>query len=97
MPYMTNGKRDYKKENEKYNSRPSQIKKRSARNQARAAMVKAGKVKKGDGLDVDHVKALSKGGLNKMYNLRAATQSANRSFSRNSDSSMKSQRSKRGT
>lgn len=59
-------------------------------------MVKAGKAKKGDGKDVDHVKALSKGGLNQMYNLRMSSASSNRSFSRNKDSSMRSQRSRKG-
>lgn len=59
-------------------------------------MVKAGKAHKGDGMDVDHKKALSKGGLNTMYNLQMRSQSANRSFSRNKDSSMRSQRSRKG-
>ena len=89
MPYMTNGKRDYKKENEKYNSKPSEIKKREARNQARAEMMKAGKVHKGDGKDVDHIKPLSKGGANKVSNLRAVSVHKNRSFARNPDRSMK--------
>ena len=92
---MTNGKRDYKKEYAKYQGRPEQIKNRSKRNQARATMAKVGKVKKGDGLDVDHKRALSKSGLNQLSNLQAISASKNRSFSRNSDSSMKSQRSKR--
>lgn len=38
----------------KYNSQPSQVKRRAERNASRAAMVKAGKAKKGDGKDVDH-------------------------------------------
>lgn len=79
----------------KYQGKPEQIKNRSKRNQARATMAKAGKVKKGDGLDVDHKRALSKSGLNQLSNLQAISASKNRSFSRNSDSSMKSQRSKR--
>lgn len=78
-----------------YQGKPEQIKNRSKRNQARATMAKAGKVKKGDGLDVDHKRALSKSGLNQLSNLQAISASKNRSFSRNSDSSMKSQRSKR--
>lgn len=78
-----------------YQGKPEQIKNRSKRNQARAIMAKAGKVKKGDGLDVDHKRALSKSGLNQLSNLQAISASKNRSFSRNSDSSMKSQRSKR--
>lgn len=93
---MKNGHRDYKKENEKYNSRPNEKKKRAARNAARREMEKKGLVKKGDGKDVDHIKALSKGGLNQMYNLRVISASSNRSFSRNKDSSMRSQRSRKG-
>lgn len=38
----------------KYNSKPSSIKARAARNKARAIMEKAGLVRKGDGKDVDH-------------------------------------------
>jgi hypothetical protein len=49
---------------------------------------------KGDGKDLDHIKPLSKGGANTLGNARAVTKSANRSFSRNKDGSMKSQRSK---
>ena len=92
---MKNGRRDYKKEYKAYQGKPEQIKNRSKRNQARATMAKAGKVKKGDGLDVDHKRALSKSGLNQLSNLQVISASKNRSFSRNKDSSMKSQRSKR--
>lgn len=95
MPYMRNGKRDYKREYAAYQGKPEQIKNRSKRNQARATMAKAGKVKKGDNLDVDHKRALSKSGLNQLSNLQAISKSKNRSFSRNKDSSMKSQQSKR--
>lgn len=95
MPFMKNGKRDYKRENELYNSKPEQKKKRAARNAARAAMMKAGKVHKGDNLDVDHSKALSKGGTNSPSNLVAISLAANRSFKRDSKSRMVSQKSKR--
>ena len=78
-----------------YQGKPEQIKNRSKRNQARAIMAKAGKVKKEDGKDVDHKRALSKSGLNQLSNLQAISKSKNRSFSRNKDSSMKSQQSKR--
>jgi hypothetical protein len=92
---MKNGKRDYKRENELYNSKPEQKKKRAARNAARATMMKAGKVHKGDNLDVDHSKALSKGGTNSPSNLVAISLAANRSFKRDSKSRMVSQKSKR--
>lgn len=38
----------------KYNSQPEQKKRRAERNAARAKMEQAGKVRKGDGKDVDH-------------------------------------------
>ena len=94
---MKNGKRDYKTEYAKYQGKPSQIKKRAERNKARSMMAKQGKVHKGDGLDVDHIKALSKGGLNKLVNLQAVKKSTNRSFSSTPSGKMKSQVSKRGT
>ena len=57
--------RDYGKEYRDYHSKPEQKKNRAMRNAARRKMVKAGKAHKGDGKDVAHVKALSKGGSNK--------------------------------
>ena len=95
MPYMTNGKRNYKKENAKYNSRPDVVKKREERNNARRQLMKEGVVKKGDGKDVDHKTPLSKGGTNSTGNLRVVDKSTNRSFSRNKDGSLKSQISER--
>ena len=94
MPYMRHGKRDYSRENELYNSRPEQVKARTERNQARAAAKKAGMDVAGK--DVDHKRPLSKGGTNSLSNLHAVSATANRSFSRNSNGSLKSQRSKRG-
>lgn len=38
----------------KYNAKPAQKKRRAQRNAARAKMMKAGKVRKGDGKDVHH-------------------------------------------
>lgn len=38
----------------KFNSRPEQKKRRAERNHSRAIMAAAGKVRKGDGKDVDH-------------------------------------------
>ena len=96
MPYMTNGKRDYKKEVEKYTSRPEVIRKRVEQNKARRMMEKEGKVRKGDGKDVDHKTPLSKGGKTTRSNLRVVSRSSNRSFSRNKDSSVLNQISKKG-
>lgn len=57
------------------------------RKRARREMLKMGMVKKGQ--DVDHKKPLSKGGSNDRSNLKAASPSKNRSYSRNSDGSIK--------
>ena len=46
--------RNYRSEYQNYQGTPEQIKKRAARNKARREMMKAGKVHKGDGMDVDH-------------------------------------------
>ena len=89
MPYMTNGKRDYKKENRLYNSKPSEIRKRVLRNAARRVMEDAGLVHKGDGKDVDHKRPLSKGGSGSRSNLRVRSARANRSFRRTSSSAIK--------
>lgn len=93
---MTNGKRDYKKEVRLYTSKPSVIRKRVEQNKARRIMEKAGKVHKGDGKDVDHKTPLSKGGTSTRKNLRVVSRRTNRSFSRNPDSSILNQLSKKG-
>lgn len=92
---MKDGRRDYRREYDLYASKSSAKKDRAQRNKARSMMVKAGKAKKGDGMDVGHVKAMSKGGLSQMYNLQMQSKSKNRSFSKTSTSKMKSERSKR--
>jgi hypothetical protein len=89
MPYMTRGKRDYKKQYEAYDGTESVKKDRAKRNAARKMMEDDGKVKKGDGKDVNHKKALSKGGTNKKSNLEAVPKSKNRSFSRTKTGKMK--------
>jgi hypothetical protein len=60
----------------KYQKKPAQIKKREARNRARYKMMKAGKVKKGDGKDVDHIHRVGAG--NGAKNLRVISASKNR-------------------
>lgn len=54
--------RDYKKENA-WEDTPEQVKRRVARNKARREAMRAGKVKKGDGKEVDHVNAPRTGSL----------------------------------
>lgn len=70
-------KRNYKKEYADYHAKPSQVKRRAGRNSARAKMVAAGAVKKGDGKDVDHKDRNTRN--NKRSNLRVSSKSANRS------------------
>lgn len=80
MPSSPGYKRNYKQE-AKYHASPEQKKKRASRNAARAKLMKSGKVKKGDGKDVDHRNGNPKD--NKKSNLAVKSKSANRSFPRN--------------
>jgi hypothetical protein len=66
--------------NTKYESSPKQVKLREERNKARLLEMKAGKVKKGDGKEVDHIKMLDAGGNNNKKNLRVVPASVNRSW-----------------
>ena len=95
MPFMKNGKRDYKREVALYTSKPEVIRKRVEQNKARRAMIKAGKARKGDGKDVDHKVPLSKGGTSAPSNLRVVSRSRNRSFARRRDGSLLNQISRR--
>jgi 5-methylcytosine-specific restriction endonuclease McrA len=89
MPFMTNGKRDYKKQYAKYDGKDSVKKDRAKRNAARRQLAREGRVHKGDGKEVDHKHPLSKGGSNSRSNLRAVSRSTNRSFARTSRGTMK--------
>ena len=82
MPYKNKADRKYVNA-EKYEDSPEQVKKRMARNRARYKLLKEGKVHKGDGMDVAHVKAFDKGGSNK-DGVRVESASKNRSFKRDS-------------
>lgn len=74
---MATKKRNYKKEYENYHSKPKQKKDRAGRNAARAKMEKAGRVRKGDGKDVDHKNRKPRD--NRKSNLRVQSKSKNRS------------------
>lgn len=63
-----------------YNSQPEQKKRRAQRNAARRKMEKAGKVKKGDGKDVDHKNMNTAN--NSTSNLRVQDKSKNRARNR---------------
>lgn len=80
-----------------YQGTAEQRKNRSKRTVLRNKANATGVTSKGDGKDLDHKKPLSKGGANTLSNTRVTTKAKNRSFSRNSDGSLKSQKSKRET
>lgn len=78
MPYMTNGKRDYKKEKERYEDKhPERAKARVKRRRNRREAEREGRVSKGDGKHIDHKKELSKGGSNDKSNLRVVDAKTN--------------------
>lgn len=64
----------------KYNSKPEQLKRRAARNAARAKMERLGRVKKGDGKDVAHKN--NNPHNNSTSNLAVQSPAKNRSFAR---------------
>lgn len=68
--------RNYAKEYRDYQGTPEQIARRSARNKARRKMEKLGRVKKGDGKEVDHRNFQPED--NSMKNLRVLSKKANR-------------------
>lgn len=72
-------KRNYAMEYRNYHGKPKQRKERAKRTKAREEMIKKGRVKKGDGKDIDHKKALRHGGSNGLNNLRVRDKSDNRS------------------
>ena len=67
-------KRVYSAYDKEYQARPEQVKKRVTRNKDRRKALKEGRVKKGDGKDVHHVRGAAKGGKTKVV-----SRSANRS------------------
>lgn len=98
MPFMSNGKRDYKKEKawDHAHNGGKRLKDRATRNKARAMVAKKNGVKptalKGD---VGHKKAVSKGGKSVLANLFVQNPGENRSFRRNAKGAMVNERSKR--
>lgn len=71
-------KRDYKKEYAATHGTPEGKRKRAMRNKARRRAERQGKVKKGDGKEVDHKNHLSKGGSNSEKNVRIVSRKENR-------------------
>lgn len=81
MPSSPGYKRDYKQEYNSYQGSEKQKKERAKRNAARKKMMKAGKAKLGDGMDVAHKNNNTKDNSSK--NLAVQSKSKNRSFPRN--------------
>lgn len=75
-PYNKSTGRDYKSDYAKFQSSPSAIKDRASRNKARRVMEKEGKVRKGDGKDVDHQNGNPR--QNSRKNLKVMSKSKNR-------------------
>lgn len=74
---MARKARNYAKEYRDYQGTPAQIKRRAERNAARAEAVKAGRAKKGDGKEVDHLGSHRTGSL-KNVPTRVVSKHANR-------------------
>lgn len=74
---MARAERNYKKEYAEYHAKPEQKKRRAERNRDRAAAAKAGKVKKGDNKEVDHIGSHRKGDLSGVAT-RVISKKANR-------------------
>jgi len=68
--------RNYKAEYANYQGTEEQKKRRAVRNAARRELMRQGRVRKGDGKDVDHINGLH----NAANNLRVLSKSVNRSI-----------------
>lgn len=89
MPYKNKSDRNYAREYAEYQGTPEQKKNRALRNKARREAIRDGKASKGDGTDVHHTKAISKGGAKSRTKVVSA--STNRSFDRDAKRGMVSE------
>jgi hypothetical protein len=64
----------------KYNDRPEMRERNKLQKRAWRAMVKAGKIRPGDGKAVDHIRALDSGGGNGESNLRVVPAAKNKGW-----------------
>lgn len=87
MPSSLGYVRDYKAEYTNYQGKEDQKKKRASRGRARYKLMKKGKVKLHDGLDVDHKNTNAND--NSPSNLRVQPKSKNRSYPRNKNAGKK--------
>lgn len=79
--------RNYKMEYKNYQGSEEQKKNRAKRNAARRKLEREGRVRKGDGKDVDHKNGISAG--NGSSNLRVQDKSENRSYPRDKNGKKK--------
>jgi len=91
MPSSPNYVRDYKQEYLSEDRARRQL--RAMRNKARRELSKQGKVHKGDGMDVNHINPLSKGGGNSKSNLNVVDHERNASYARTKKGAMKARKS----
>lgn len=89
MPYKDPNDRKRTKAAKAYGKRPEVLARNRARNKARYEAEKEGRVSKGDGMDIDHIEALSAGGSTSKKNQRIIKAGKNRSFDRNADHSVR--------
>ena len=72
---MAKKPRNYRDEYRKFQSSEKSKKDRAARNKARRELEREGKVRKGDGMDIDHIDSNPRNGSRK--NLRVVPESVN--------------------
>ena len=80
MPPSSEGYRRNYKQEAKYEATPAQKKKRASRGRARYKLMKEGKVRLGDGLDVDHKDGDANN--NSPSNWKVTSKADNRSYPR---------------
>lgn len=77
-------KEGLRREYDKYQSSEKAKKDRAARNSARRSALRSGRVHKGDGKEIDHVRGLASGGSDAKSNTRVVSRKFNRSRKQNS-------------
>lgn len=77
MPKASKAKLEYMAE---YQKRPENVEKRVDRNRARRHAIARGDAKVGDGMEVDHIKPLDRGGSDADKNTRVVPASKNRGW-----------------
>ena len=91
MPSPRGYVRDYEQEYQQESRERRKL--RAMRNAARRQLMKQGRVRVGDGKDVNHISPLSKGGGNAKKNLNVVPKKRNSSYARTSSWAMKAKRS----